>query len=133
MSAGITFRDEVPEEALSEGKYASQLPDPVGFSMLLSLPEADEKTKGGIVIPEERRTAEKAASVVAMVVKQGPECYKREGHFPSGPWCKEGDWVVIRSYAGTRVMVQGKEFRIINDDGIEAVVEDPTGIYRVGG
>jgi co-chaperonin GroES (HSP10) len=62
----------------------------------------------------------------------GPDCYKDESKFPTGPWCSEGDWVVFRAFQGTRVKIHGKEFRILNDDSIEAVVEDPTGIVRAG-
>ena len=64
-------------------------------------------------------------------VIQGPDAYSDSERFPNGPWCKEGDWIVMRSYTGTRIEVHGKEFRIINDDSVEAVIEDPRGVKRV--
>ena len=60
----------------------------------------------------------------------GPDCYKDYAKFPTGPWCSEGDWVVMRAYSGTRINIHGKEFRLINDDTVEAVVNDPRGIQR---
>jgi co-chaperonin GroES (HSP10) len=60
----------------------------------------------------------------------GSDCYKDESKFPTGPWCKEGDWVVMRAFSGTRISIHGKEFRLINDDTVEAVVDDPRGIQR---
>ncbi len=132
MSSGITYEPNSIDES-EVGKYASQLPKPVGYTMLLALPDPKDKTNGGIVIPEARLSEERAASVVGMVLFQGPDCYSDKKRFPSGAWCKEGDWVVIRSYAGNRVLLHGKEFRLISDDGIEAVVEDPSGLARVSG
>jgi co-chaperonin GroES (HSP10) len=64
------------------------------------------------------------------VLKVGPEAYADADKFPSGPYCKEGDFVIFRSYSGTRFKVAGKEFRIINDDTVEAVVDDPRGYER---
>ena len=101
--------------------------------MLIALPEVSESTESGIYLPDERRNAESVASVVGFVLKQGLDCYADKDRFPNGPWCKEGDWIVMRSYAGTRLVIHGKEFRLINDDYVEAVVEDPRGISRAGG
>jgi co-chaperonin GroES (HSP10) len=98
--------------------------------MLVAPLEVDEKTEGGIILPDERRDAESAASVVACVIKQGSSAYKDIKKFPDGPWCENGDWVLIPSYAGTRILVQGMQFRIINDDTVHAVVEDPRGVSR---
>ena len=65
-----------------------------------------------------------------MVLKMGPDCYADANRFPSGAFCKDGDWIIMRSYSGTRFKVHGKEFRLINDDSVEAVVEDPRGIVK---
>jgi co-chaperonin GroES (HSP10) len=106
------------------------LPEPSGYRLLIALPEVDEKTAGGIYVPEERRDAEHVASIVGFVLKSGPEAYADEKKFPSGPWCSEGDWVVMRAYSGIRLLIHGKEFRIINDDSVEAVIDDPRGVAR---
>jgi co-chaperonin GroES (HSP10) len=98
--------------------------------MLIALPELEEKTDSGIYLPEQVREKESLATVVGFVLKMGSLAYKDPAKFPDGPWCKEGDWVLFRAYSGTRIKIHGREFRIINDDTVEAVVEDPRGIAR---
>jgi co-chaperonin GroES (HSP10) len=114
-----------------EVRGAKQLPEPRGFKILIALPELEEKTDGGIYLPEQVRNTEALATVVGFVLKMGDLCYQDEKKFPNGPWCNEGDWVLFRAYSGTRIKIHGKEFRLINDDMVEAVVEDPRGISRV--
>jgi len=106
------------------------LPEPTGYRILIVIPEIAEQTDGGIYRPEELRTREQTASVIGFVMKLGPDCYNDPKRFPNGPWCKAGDFVVFRSYSGTRIKVHGKELRLINDDTVEAVVEDPRGYER---
>lgn len=113
-----------------EARGATQLPEPKGYKMLIALPELEEKTDSGIYLPEQVRERESLSTVVGFVLKMGSLAYKDDKKFPDGAWCKEGDWVVFRSYSGTRVKIHGREFRIINDDTVEAVVEDPRGITR---
>jgi len=109
---------------------AKRLPDPVGYKMLVVKPEIDEKSEGGIVYSQETRKREEMGAVVGLVLKQGPLCYRDTEKFPTGSWCKEGDFVLLRAYSGSRFAVDGKEFIIVNDDMIEGVVEDPRGIGR---
>jgi co-chaperonin GroES (HSP10) len=112
-------------------KKPSQMPEPKGFKLLIALPEVDEKTDGGIIKASETIRNETVATVVGFVLKMGADAYKDEKRFPNGPYCKEGDWVVFRAYSGTRVKIHGKEFRLINDDTVEAVIDDPRGVERV--
>lgn len=121
---------EIKTENPLGAEKARQLPEPKGYKILIMLPQFEEKTDGGIFIPEERRTAEETASIVGFVLKMGDLCYADEGKFPTGPWCKEGDWVMFRAYSGTRFKIHNAEFRMINDDTVEAVVQDPRGIKR---
>ena len=109
---------------------AKQLPDPQGYRLLCAIPEIEKTTDGGILKIESVIEREELLTTVLFVVKVGPDAYKDEKRFPSGPWCKEGDFVLVRPNAGTRVEIHGREFRIINDDSVEAVVEDPRGIKR---
>jgi len=120
-------------EQVENKEVASQLPDPVGYKMLLMLPETSETYESGILKSDQTRRNDEVASVVAFVAKMGPDCYNDTKKFATGPWCKVGDFVIIRPYSGTRVVVHGKEMRFVNDDGIEGVVQDPRGIKRVGG
>jgi co-chaperonin GroES (HSP10) len=116
----------------SEDK-AKQLPDPKGFMLLTVVPEAMEEyadSEIGIVKSSGDIWREEMLTPVLFVVKMGPEAYKDTTRFPSGPRCKEGDFVIVRPNSGTRLKIHGREFRIINDDSVEAVVEDPRGITR---
>ena len=108
----------------------AKLPDPKGYRILIAIPEISQKTDGGVFLPDQLRNAEEPASLVGYVLKIGPEAYADPSRFPTGAWCKEGDFVIFRSYYGTRFKVHGKEFRLINDDTVEAVVEDPRGYSR---
>ena len=98
--------------------------------MLIALPEVDEKTEGGIIKSVKYQHEETIATVVGWVMSMGPDAYSDPNRFPNGPYCQVGDWVVFRAFSGTRLKIHGKEFRIINDDTVEAVVEDPRGIER---
>jgi co-chaperonin GroES (HSP10) len=112
---------------------AKQLPDPAGFMLLTVVPEAMEEyadSEIGLVKSSGEIWREEILTPVLFVVKLGPEAYKDATRFPSGPRCKEGDFVIVRPNSGTRLKIHGREFRIINDDSVEAVVEDPRGITR---
>ncbi len=116
----------------SEDK-AKQLPDPRTFHILCVVPEAMEEysdSEVGIVKSSQSMYYEEVLTPVLFVVKVGPDAYKDTTRFPSGPSCKEGDFIICRPNSGTRLKIHGREFRIINDDSIEAVVEDPRGITR---
>lgn len=109
---------------------AKQLPTPSGYHILVTIPEAEDKYESGLIKADETRRFEEALATVFFVIKMGPECYKDEKKFPTGPWCKEGDFILARPNSGTRLKIHGREFRIINDDTVEAVVADPRGISR---
>ena len=117
----------LPETAEQKAK---QLPDPSGYRILCGIPEVDGKFDSGLAKSNETMRYEEALTTVLFVIKMGPDCYKDESRFPSGAWCNEGDFVLVRPHAGTRVKIHGREFRIINDDSVEGVVEDPRGISR---
>ena len=117
----------------SAEEKAKQLPDPKAFRLLCVVPEAMEEyadSEVGIVKSDQTMHYEEVLTPVLFVVKLGPDAYKDTTRFPSGPSCKEGDCVIVRPNSGTRLKIHGREFRIINDDSVEAVVEDPRGISR---
>ena len=126
-AASVVSYDSDPAE---KPKSPLQLPEPTGYRMLVTPKQVSEKTEGGILLPEERRDKESEASMIMCVMKMGEDCYMDKKKFPNGPWCKVGDWVIVPSYAGTRVLINGMHFRIINDDTVQAVVEDPRGVGR---
>lgn len=112
-------------------KVATQLPAPQGYKILISTVEVSEKTDGGVYMPDQIRQSEETASIIGFVMKLGPDAYSDKDRFPNGPYCKEGDFVIFRSYSGTRFKIHGREFRLINDDTVEAVVDDPRGYSRI--
>jgi len=109
---------------------ATQLPLPKGYRILCAVPEAEGAYESGLVKADETRRTEELLTTVLFVVALGPDCYKDEKRFPSGPWCNEGDFILVRPNAGTRLVIHNREMRIINDDSVEAVVMDPRGIKR---
>ena len=123
-------KDTQPKEVEATDK-AKQLPVPKGYKILIALPDIEETTKGGIIKASETRRVEEVGSIVGFVLEMGDDCYQDKNRFPNGPYCEKGDWIIMRSYSGTRFKVHGKEFRLINDDSVEAVVEDPRGIVKV--
>jgi co-chaperonin GroES (HSP10) len=116
-----------PEEPT---QVVTQLPEPKGYRILCAVPEADDKYESGIIKDSSTKRIEENGTVVLFVLKMGDLCYKEEAKFPTGAWCKEGDFVLTRAYAGTRFKIHGREFRIINDDTVEGVVDDPRGYTR---
>ena len=115
----------------SAEEKAKQVPDPATYHLLCVLPEIEEEYgESGLVKAGQTMHYEELLSPVLFVVKMGPDAYKDEKRFPSGPSCKVGDFVLVRPNTGTRIKIHGKEFRIINDDSVEAVIQDPRGVTR---
>jgi co-chaperonin GroES (HSP10) len=119
-----TVLPETPEEK------AKQVPNPSGYRIFCGIPEIENQFDNGLVKADITMRHEEMLTTVLFVMKMGPDCYKDKERFPSGPWCKQGDFILVRPHAGTRVKIHGREFRIINDDAVEGVVEDPRGISR---
>jgi co-chaperonin GroES (HSP10) len=114
----------------SNEEKATQLPRPSGYRILCAIPEVERETEGGILKADITIQHEEALTTVLFVVDLGPDCYKDESRYPNGPWCQKGDFILVRPNAGSRLVIHGREFRIINDDSVEAVVDDPRGIKR---
>lgn len=122
---------ELEKDAKEAVEKAQQLPDPVGWKILCAVPKAEDTFEGSsIVMSDAMRKQEEIATSVLFVVKVGPDCYQDKAKYPQGPWCKEGDFVLVRTYSGTRFKIHGREFRVIYEDQVEATVQDPRGILR---
>ena len=127
----IGSNPDCPDEFTVQAEdKASQLPDPSGYRILCAIPEMDETFENGIVKADITRQHDELLTTVLFVVKLGPDCYADKERFPSGPWCKVGDFVLVRPHAGTRIKIHNREFRMINDDSVEGTVDDPRGISR---
>ena len=109
---------------------ASQLPKPSGYHILCAIPEVDKMYDSGLAKAGETMHIEEVLTTVLFVVDLGPDCYKDPAKFPSGAWCKKGDFVLVRPNSGSRLVIHGREFRMINDDTVEGTVDDPRGIKR---
>jgi hypothetical protein len=114
----------------TEAEKARQVPDPVTYHLLCLVPKAEQEYESGIAKAGQTMHYEEVLSPVLFVAKMGPDAYRDPLRFPSGPSCKVGDFVLVRPNTGTRLKIHGTEWRIINDDSVEAVVQDPRGIKR---
>lgn len=117
-------------QEVTNAEKAMQLPRPSGYRILCAIPEVEKEYESGIIKADKTLHYEELLTTVLFVVDLGPDCYRDNVKFPTGPWCQKGDFVLVRPNVGTRLVIHGKEFRIINDDNVEAVVEDPRGIKR---
>ena len=106
-------------------KELEKVPNPTGYRIVLFPLKLDGKTKSGIILTDETVTESQITTNICKVLKVGPDAYKDKEKFPTGPWCKTDDWVLITRYAGSRIKIDGGELRIINDDEILAVIDDP--------
>jgi len=108
-----------------------KMPIPKGYKILITLPKIEKQLgESGLILADSTQRQEELASCQGFVLKLGDMAFKDEHKFPTGPWCKEGDFIIMRNYSGTRFKVNGQEFRLINDDMVEAVVDDPRGYTR---
>jgi len=124
---------EKPKDDTPPEEKATSLPRPTGWKLLCIVPDVSEKLDGtdlDLVKPTSILKQEEHATTVLFVLEVGPDAYKDQAKFPTGAWCKKGDFILVRTYSGTRFKIFGKEFRLINDDQVDAVVQDPRGLTR---
>ena len=121
---------ELTQPPLTEEEFEAQLPKPVGYRLLIALPKVEETYESGLVKADQTKHAETVLSMMGAVIDMGEQAYSDKDRFPTGPWCKVGDFVMFRPNSGTRFRVNGQEYRLLNDDSIEAVVPDPRGVTR---
>tara|TARA_R110001583_G_scaffold171169_1_gene324703 strand:- start:335 stop:739 length:405 start_codon:yes stop_codon:yes gene_type:complete len=119
-----------PKTFEKKDEAPTQLPVPKGWRMLIAIPEVESVTRGGIIKADSTKNIEQTSSVVGLILAMGDQCYNNKERFGDIPWCKEGDFVLIGAYKGVRFNIHGKEFRLINDDTVQAVVDDPRGYSR---
>jgi len=109
-------------------KELEKVPRPTGWRMVLYPLKLETKTSGGLHLTDDTVEQSQIATNICKVLKMGPSCYAEKEKFPHGPWCKEKDWVLITKYAGSRIRIEGGELRIVNDDEILAIIDDPRDI-----
>jgi chaperonin GroES len=111
-------------------KEKTKLPRPTGWRILVLPFKMNEKTKGGVLLGQETLDRQQVASQCGNVIAMGDSCYKDKERYPSGPWCKVGDWVIFARYAGSRIEIEGGEVRLLNEDEVLATVQDPKDILH---
>jgi co-chaperonin GroES (HSP10) len=117
---------------VSDEEWEAQMPKPSGYRLLIALPDVEEYYQGSTLLKTtDQMHKEYIMSIMGIVIDMGADAYSDKDRFPEGPWCKEGDYVMFRMNTGTRFKVNGKEFRLMNDDSVEAVIPDPRGIMAV--
>jgi co-chaperonin GroES (HSP10) len=126
----LVLPSHIHAEMQAAEEKAKQLPDPVSYHLLCALPNIDDAYESGIIKSGQTMHYEEVLSPVLFVVKMGPDAYGDKARFPNGPSCKVGDFVLVRPNTGTRIKIHGQEMRIINDDSVEATVQDPRGVSR---
>ncbi len=124
-------QEKMQEEAVAQEELDALIPKPVGYRVLVALPNVEETYDGGIVKAAKTLRDEYILSTIGLVLDMGEQAYADKSRFPTGPWCKQGDYVMFRANTGTRFKVGKQEYRLMNDDSIEAVVDDPSVISRV--
>tara|TARA_R110000751_G_scaffold233576_1_gene334499 strand:- start:298 stop:678 length:381 start_codon:yes stop_codon:yes gene_type:complete len=116
----------------SEDEFDAQLPVPVGYRILVALPDIEDNYQGtSLIKTDSEKQREYILSIMGVVIDMGADAFSDTERFPSGTWCKVGDYVMFRMNTGTRFKVNNKEFRLMNDDSIEAVIPDPRGICNI--
>jgi len=132
QSSTLTRENPKLKPALAE-KYKEEtekLPKPTGWRILVLPFRMDEKTKGGILVGQDTLDKQQVASQCGNVLAMGSQCYRDKERYPSGPWCKVGDWVIFARYAGSRIQIEGGEIRLLNEDEILATVKNPEDILH---
>lgn len=116
-------------QKITDADWEAQLPKPAGYRILVALPDVSDYYEGSTLLKtDSEKHREYITSIMGVVIDMGKDAYKDTDRYPDGPWCKAGDYVMFRMNTGTRFRVNGKEFRLMNDDSIEAVIPDPRGI-----
>ena len=124
-------KERIEEEAIEEAELEASIPKPVGYRVLIALPNVEETFgDSGLIKADQTRREEYILSTVGCVLDMGAEAYSDKERFPTGPWCEVGDYVMFRANTGTRFKVGKQEYRLMNDDSIEAVVDDPRAVSR---
>ncbi len=133
----LNFGSDTPlepqKEAITSENYethSEKLPNPTGYRLLILPFSPPEKTKGGIMLAKQTLDKGRIAMVVGLVLRKGPDAYSDKDKFPEGAWCDEGDWVIFGRYAGARFNIDGGDMRLLNDDEILAVVNNPEDILQ---
>ena len=120
----------VLDPSLLDKSLIERMPQPTGWRMLVLPFKMNEKTKGGLILAETSLEKQQVASQCGLVLRMGPDCYRDKERYPEGPWCKEKDWVIFARYAGSRIKIEGREVRMLNDDEILATVDNPEDIFH---
>ena len=130
QEAYVNLEDKVLDPTKIDLSMMDRMPSPTGWRILILPYRGKGKTEGGVLLPDAVIDRESLSTVCGFVLRVGPLAYEDKEKFPSGPWCQEKDWVIFGRYAGSRFKIDGGEVRILNDDEIIAVIQDPEDILH---
>ena len=125
----LALEDET-EAKRNKPPQAIHLPKPTGWRILVLPFQPKRVTKGGVHIADTAAERQHLATVCGLVLEMGPDCYRDKERYPQGPWCKKGEWVMFARYAGSRFKIEGGEIRILNEDEILGIIQDPEQILH---
>jgi len=123
-------KEKIETEIVADEELEALIPKPVGYRLLIALPNVEETFTSGILKAATTLHEDYVLSTIGLVLELGEQAYTDKDRFPNGPWCKQGDYVMFRANTGTRFKVGTQEYRLMNDDSIEAIVNDPRVISR---
>ena len=122
---------DTAQASITEEEFEAQLPVPVGYKLLVAMPQVEEAFEGTELLKSvTTKNHEQIMSIMGVIIDMGMQAYSDQDRFPTGPWCKVGDYVMFRANTGTRFKINGAEYWLMNDDSIEAIVADPRGVQR---
>ncbi len=123
--------ERVLDPSLIDKSLKERIPSPTGWRIVVLPYKGKAKTSGGVYLPDQVIETNEISTTVGYVLKVGDLAYKDKQKFPTGPWCKEGDWIMFARYAGSRFKIEGGEVRILNDDEILASILDPEDVINI--
>lgn len=130
LTDAYTSEGKLSAESLSES-VIERIPMPTGWRIVILPYRGANKSKGGIVLADKTIERQQVSTTCGYVLSVGPLAYADTVKFPTGPWCKKGDWIIFGRYAGARMNIDGGEIRILNDDEILATIHDPEDILHM--
>lgn len=123
--------ERVLDPSLIDKSLKERIPSPTGWRIVVLPYKGKAKTSGGVYLPDQVIDSNEVSTTVGYVLKVGDLAYEDKQKFPTGPWCKEGDWIMFARYAGSRFKIEGGEVRILNDDEILATILDPEDVINI--
>jgi co-chaperonin GroES (HSP10) len=124
-------KEKIAQAEREKEALEAAIPKPTGYHILIALPNVEETFGETSLLKAEKTVREEyILSTIDLVLDMGDQAYNDKDRFSAGPWCKPGDYVMFRANTGTRFKIGTQEYRLMNDDSVQAVVPNPRAISR---